>query len=147
MKFNSTFIRKISASAILLCLLIWPIKAMTISGWNFHVSHLPASRLMIISDPDTSESAVKVSEENSRINLQTTRIYPNPFSSTITIKLTGEWQEETTVRIYNAIGALVLDKKMTGSEYSVEVSHLPAGIYFLDIRDNINSLNRRLLKK
>lgn len=99
------------------------------------------------SDPDTLRLTVSGTPGIIRNAQSAVQVYPNPFSSSLNIKLSSDWLEESNVRIFNAIGVLALEKKMSGYEYNIEVSDLPAGIYFLEIRDGKNTLNRRLLKK
>ena len=101
----------------------------------------------LTSDPDTLRLTVQGTPVILKSAQTAVQVYPNPFSSNLNVKLSSDWQEESNVRIFNAIGVLALEKKMSGYEYNVEVSELPAGIYFLEIRDGKNILNRRLLKK
>jgi hypothetical protein len=51
------------------------------------------------------------------------------------------------VKIFNAIGTLSIERKMYGSEYQIDLSSLPSGVYFIEIKDGQNSINRKLIKR
>ena len=132
---------------LLLGLLMLPLKAGMLLGAEPHTAMLPGQNQEFTIDSDTSGTAIQGQADNSRAAAPTTLVYPNPFVTDITIKLNGDWLAETTIKVYNAIGVLAQEQKMVGSEYSLDLSELPAGIYFLVLTDGKNSLNRRLLKK
>jgi len=67
--------------------------------------------------------------------------YPNPSSETITIQLTTK--EETTLEIYNSIGAIVRESNIT-HQSKVDVSELSSGIYFLRLKDKGTLLMKKL---
>jgi hypothetical protein len=65
----------------------------------------------------------------------------------LNIRLSANWGLNANVRIFNALGSLSLEKKMEGREYQIDLSPLPAGIYFLDIKDGQNSISLKLIKR
>ncbi len=79
----------------------------------------------LTSDPDTLRLTVSGTPGILKNAQTTVQVYPNPFSSNLNIRLSSDWHEESNVRIFNAIGVLALEKKMSGYEYTVEVSDLP----------------------
>ena len=75
-----------------------------------------------------------------------TEVYPNPFNSILQLNSN---QEISSVMVYNAIGEKVFEKVYNQSNNSVlNLSHLHAGIYFVQIND-INSASSvvRIVKK
>jgi len=56
-------------------------------------------------------------------------VYPNPASSTLTIK--GEGFENEEVEIYNMLGQKVMQRALITNESSIDVSKLASGVYTL----------------
>jgi hypothetical protein len=75
-----------------------------------------------------------------------TKVYPNPFNSILQLRSN---QEISSVMVYNAIGKKVFEKNYNQSNNSVlNLSHLHAGIYFVQINDiNSSSSVVRIVKK
>lgn len=65
-------------------------------------------------------------------NLQATEIFPNPFSSTFSLKSTNLIQKFS---VKDAFGALVREGFPAKSECSMDASGLPNGIYFIEVQD------------
>lgn len=61
-------------------------------------------------------------------------IYPNPFASTINISLENV-QDNNEIRIYNMLGALVLERKLNQNITTVE-ANLPSGVYLYQISND-----------
>jgi hypothetical protein len=58
--------------------------------------------------------------------------YPNPVKNILNINL-GELKENTEIKIYNAIGELVLTERLTAQKTLLNVYNLQSGIYFYHI--------------
>ncbi len=66
-------------------------------------------------------------------------IYPNPFSTSLTIRINDVSQiKHIELRIYNILGKEVMYSILTKQVTSLETSHLPQGIYFYTIIGNNN---------
>lgn len=64
-------------------------------------------------------------------------IYPNPFSTSITIMINDAAQINSyEMRIYNVLGAEVMNTTLTKQLTTLETSNLPSGIYFYKITGN-----------
>jgi hypothetical protein len=64
-------------------------------------------------------------------------IYPNPFRAAINIQINSDWQlTGGEFRLYNALGAEVLNTILTDQLTTVEMSSLSTGIYFYKIFDH-----------
>jgi len=107
----------------------------------------PSGSVWAAAETDTSGTVIQAQPENLRAGTNSTQVYPNPFTSDVTIKLNSDWLNETTIKVYNAIGVLSVAQKMEGSEFELDLSQLPAGLYLMVLSDGKNTLNRRLLKK
>ncbi len=58
-------------------------------------------------------------------------IYPNPFSTSITVMINDASQTNNCeLRIYNAMGAEVMNTTITKQSTTLETSNLPSGTYF-----------------
>ncbi|MBW6499427.1 MAG: T9SS type A sorting domain-containing protein [Bacteroidales bacterium] len=58
-------------------------------------------------------------------------VYPNPASNLINVRLPGETSAE--MRILDMRGALLVSKAGSGQSFQMDVSALPAGIYFFEV--------------
>ncbi|PLX22697.1 MAG: hypothetical protein C0599_05825 [Salinivirgaceae bacterium] len=74
--------------------------------------------------------------------------YPNPVTSTMNIYFNGSTNPDTKVDIYDAVGKLVLSQSITGStNYQLNLSELPRGIYMLKLVDNSNVIQTKKIIK
>ncbi len=62
---------------------------------------------------------------------QSLRIYANPLTNGEWIIESGELQAGEPIAIYNLRGVLVATYRITGEQTSINISHLPSGIYVL----------------
>ena len=62
------------------------------------------------------------------------RIFPNPFSGTSTIEITGVPFKEATVAMYTTNGQLVQQIQGSGSMIELDGSQLQSGLYLLEIK-------------
>jgi len=64
-------------------------------------------------------------------------IYPNPFSTSTIIMINDASQiNKAELRIYNILGAVVMNTIITKQKTTLETSNLPSGIYFYSIIKN-----------
>lgn len=74
------------------------------------------------------------------------KIYPNPFSKSITI----ETQENTVfplkIRLINALGEVVLATKTNESKTDLALPNLPKGVYFLELTTENKRTVREIVK-
>ncbi len=62
-------------------------------------------------------------------------IYPNPTKTTINIQSTQS--NNSNVKIYDAIGQVYVDEKLTNQNTSLNILHLQSGIYFIKVGDTV----------
>jgi len=79
------------------------------------------------------------------LNEEDFRFYPNPVTDELTIDWSDTTSEFNVVNIYNSLGERVKSLNINSSKFSINVSDMVAGIYFLEI-DNFRSNNLRFIK-
>lgn len=62
-------------------------------------------------------------------------IAPNPVVSTATVKITGSDNGQHMLTLYNSHGTPVIRTTFNGSEYQLNMSNLPQGIYMITVDD------------
>ena len=102
---------------------------------------------IVNSDPDTVFVTVTGTVGIRSNKVQDILLYPNPVSTSLNIKLSSNWSYNTNIRLFNAIGSLMIESKMNGNEQQIDVSSLPSGVYFIEIRDGQNSVSRKIIKR
>lgn len=71
-------------------------------------------------------------------------IYPNPTNDLLTV------ESGTTMshcEVYNTAGAMLLNKPVDGKSFTINVSELPAGVYFIKTTSDSIIQTRRFIKK
>jgi len=69
-------------------------------------------------------------------------VYPNPFSNGVYI--TGA--DGCTLQIINVLGAVLHTQKITGSNETIYLEHLPAGEYLFRLRKDGNTKTVKMIK-
>lgn len=73
-------------------------------------------------------------------------LYPNPTASTLTIQTDAAWQEATAT-LTNLEGRVVLSQALTNTQQqSLEIGHLPNGMYFVTVQSAQQKWVRRVVK-
>jgi len=73
------------------------------------------------------------------------KIYPNPVNNILYVQLSSV-SENTEVTIYNVLGKVVLQQKLSELNSSIDVSSFSSGLYMLSISSNKNSKTFKLIK-
>lgn len=74
------------------------------------------------------------------------QVYPNPASDVICIN--GNNLSNTLLTLYNSAGTIVLQYKDYTTKTPISISHLPKGVYLLNIKGNtINYTNKFMIKR
>lgn len=90
---------------------------------------------------DTLTSVKEITEQN------VINIFPNPFFNKIAL----QYQQHSSTKIkeatiFNSMGEIVFEKKVTQTLYELDLSFLPNGIYFLTIHTEKNTITKKLVK-
>ncbi|MBN4061676.1 T9SS type A sorting domain-containing protein [Bacteroidales bacterium AH-315-I05] len=75
-------------------------------------------------------------------------LYPNPSNGIVEIRHqpSGGGHQHLGVKIYNVLGMLLVEQKITAAPYRFDVSHLAPGSYFAEIRDDKHTEIHQFLK-
>ncbi len=80
----------------------------------------------------TGISSVKSGSSSNAVS-----VYPNPFRSAVNVQINSDWQiTSCEFRLYNALGAEVMNTTLTDQLTTVEMSSFAPGIYFYKIIDH-----------
>ncbi|UKN02010.1 T9SS type A sorting domain-containing protein [Paracrocinitomix mangrovi] len=72
-------------------------------------------------------------------------IFPNPTEQLLNI--TSQFKETVSVDVYNMEGALVLQKKLSTNESTINVSSIPTGLYLVKFQLKDQIMVRKFIKK
>lgn len=73
-------------------------------------------------------------------------VYPNPVSNQLTIELNSELvQRNPTLKLYNATGSLVEVISLGSDHRTIDIQHLPTGIYFLNYYDQDTEVRQKFI--
>ena len=78
---------------------------------------------------------------------QTLSLFPNPTTNELSISL-NEWDQDlkTTLKVLDFNGAEVLTQEITSETTRLNVAHLAAGTYFVQITNNVTTQAYRFIK-
>ncbi|MBW7845395.1 MAG: T9SS type A sorting domain-containing protein [Bacteroidia bacterium] len=78
---------------------------------------------------DTTYQEVQISSVgvNEHSSINKINVFPNPAKNTLTVSTNNNLQ----IKIYNALGSLVLTQSIDKGENTIDISRLPLGLYFL----------------
>lgn len=77
--------------------------------------------------------------------LNTLKIFPNPVNDILYVKFPDEI-EQSVITIYNILGKVVLQKIITKSDFSVDVSSMASGLYMLHLNSKTSSKIFKFIK-
>lgn len=90
-----------------------------------------------------SDAFVGLAENTLEQNLQ---VYPNPFSTSLTINIEGGFEKNANVTITDITGKVVLTEELNGSKNQLNLTSLEKGIYFAEIRSNNSKAVKKIIK-
>ena len=106
------------------------------------------NQILHIEEDTTIAPIVSTFEETAPRTLSQLRIAPNPASQEVTFSWPGSpLGEVTEIAFYNTAGQLVRTYQDTSnaSSFSVDLSQLPAGLYFVQLRSREERITRKLV--
>jgi photosystem II stability/assembly factor-like uncharacterized protein len=75
-------------------------------------------------------------------------VYPNPAESILKLKFNETNEEAVTVKIYNNLGQLILEKIIsTRGEYELDVQHLADGILYVRLTQGAEQVTKKIVKQ
>ncbi|MCR9102265.1 MAG: T9SS type A sorting domain-containing protein [bacterium] len=93
--------------------------------------------------------AESITDTDELANEAVLSVFPNPASSTLQI-VAAEMQGQGAIQVWNAQGQMVLSRtnvEMSGTTTTLDVSTLPAGIYYLQVSAEGQLLTRKWMKQ
>jgi hypothetical protein len=102
---------------------------------------LSTQALTAIAKPDTSQSSPTAETDGEAM-----RVYPNPATQIIYIRVAAPLKPGLTAEIYNSMGQLVLTAPLTQPLQEVSVAGLSSGIYYLRTSSGSRSKVIKLVK-
>lgn len=85
--------------------------------------------------------------EEDLLLIASAKVFPNPTTNKIQIRLDLDDFENLSYQLYDASGRLLQDEKINEATLGIQLSHLTTAIYFLKIRrDNHELKTFRILK-
>ncbi|HEY4286479.1 MAG TPA: T9SS type A sorting domain-containing protein [Puia sp.] len=73
-------------------------------------------------------------------------LYPNPASSSLHVYLPGKDLAHTSIRIYDLVGHLLIEKVPNSTAMTIDISRLTKGVYVLLIDGNQNTVVKKFIK-
>jgi len=104
-------------------------------------SNLTSFGPFAVVDQNATTGINKVADNNMLLEL-----YPNPTSGFATIDLKNA--DARYLEVYNEIGSKVYSTEVINKNtaYKIDISHLPAGVYYIKVATTTNSIIKKLIK-
>ena len=90
-------------------------------------------------------SSITLNTEQFEINSNALKVFPNPTSNIINIKLLN--YEDTIASIYDLSGRLILKQNLDSEISIIDISSLSNGLYLLTVNADNKKTTKRILKK
>jgi len=106
-------------------------------GWTFNYTS------------DGTDNDVGIIEKESNKLFENFNVYPNPTKDFINVSFDNENLQDIEIDFYNVLGKKVYSEKLnnfSGSyEKNIDFSRMPEGIYFLKMKTENGSINKKVL--
>ncbi len=89
-----------------------------------------------------SSTPVGIFEVNNVIN---SSVYPNPNAGSFTIEIAKTQGETATVKVMSVAGSLIKEVNMDDSTMNIDMSYLPAGVYYVNVLTNTSVTTHSVL--
>jgi hypothetical protein len=94
-----------------------------------------------------SNQDIVLSNSNFENNTLKVKLFPNPTSGNLTVKLSDSL-ENATLKIIAITGRTVFEKQnLSGTDFNFDVSNLSQGMYIVQLIDGNEILNYKFIKK
>lgn len=86
--------------------------------------------------------------ENTVAEIFGDKLYPNPASSLVRLQLKADVQRTSDIQVYDRVGKLsrVVVKKVNEKAYDIDISALPKGVYFVNVKTSTGFTTFRFVK-
>ncbi len=118
--------------------------AMQVVRSNHDVASFPLADLQLV---HFTQEVTGVANSNNPLNRMLTA-YPNPVSHMLTISLTGIHYENGSIALYSMDGRMIQRINISQQELlTIDMSHLPNGIYICRFHSNIEAKTIKIVKQ
>lgn len=96
---------------------------------------------------NTFETAFVATLSNTVLNKDVFSVFPNPANNKVGLKFSDKIKGEVQVRLYDIQGKLIMnsEKPLQNKTIQLDVSHLKIGMYFLNVKQGIHEVTKKLL--
>jgi hypothetical protein len=94
---------------------------------------------------DTSDCHFVIPTDVVEMDAGKISIYPNPALDLLTIEM--ESNQEGTLKLFDFTGRILKKVNIRASKHQLDISALPAGIYYLQVDTGSGSLHRKIIKE
>jgi hypothetical protein len=94
---------------------------------------------------DTSDCYFVIPTGMREVNPGNVEIYPNPARELLNVDL--HYYVHGYLKLIDFTGRVVMESKFHGSKYSLDISRWPAGIYYLQVHTDHETIHRKIIKK
>jgi len=74
-------------------------------------------------------------------------VFPNPSSDFFSIEIENSNIRLESFVLFNVNGQSILEEKITGMDYRINIDSLPVGTYYLSVRTNMGKITKKIMKK
>ncbi|MDX1277200.1 T9SS type A sorting domain-containing protein [Oceanihabitans sediminis] len=86
--------------------------------------------------------------ENEVTTENTVKVYPNPVTDVVNIKLSGQNTTLATLQLHDILGRMLVNKKIENeSSASLNISSYPTGVYLLTMDVNGKKVTKKIIKE
>lgn len=122
-----------------------------VSGYFTHYNGISATNITRIITEVAGGQARPSQNDNNELDFPhangTIKIYPNPSQGIFTFDLSGIDQKFDKIEIYNTLGQLIFQNRLTQKLTEIDLSRIESGTYFAKISNESNSIQKVLIKK
>lgn len=97
-----------------------------------------------LSDPISIQITYAVGTED-LLSSANVSLYPNPTQGVLHVKLTGYKSEVISVSVYNTSGKVMMTGEILSSTSEFNLSHLPKGVYVVELRNGEHKSRTKIL--
>lgn len=89
-------------------------------------------------------NVIVTSLDENRFQKQNCTVFPNPFTTSFAFLSEFVISE---VKVFNALGEVVLSQTATGKEGSIDMHNFKEGIYFVSVETEKGTVTKKLMKQ
>lgn len=93
---------------------------------------------------DTSDCYYVIPAGIIGMHLEQIKVYPNPARDMLTVELNEN--RDGSLVLFDFTGNVVINQAFTGTDYQIDISKLPAGIYYVLVHSGKATFSRKIIK-